>query len=398
MEQLLIKSRRLIQQQKLGFERSLASQIDWNDRLVGIIGARGTGKTTLLLQQLKKRRLDAEQGIYVSLDDIYFTVNQLVDTAEQFVQNGGKLLCLDEVHKYPTWAREVKNLYDTYSDLQIVFSGSSITDILRQNVDLSRRAVQYELPGLSYREFLAFTNKLHASVVTLPDLWAHHEDIAADVVNKIKPLQHLAEYLQYGYYPFFAENKNTYSIRLEQVIKMVTEIDLKFIEGFDPGNTRKIYQLLYVLSTNVPFKPNVAKLSEKIGVHRNTLPQYLHHLERARLINTLHARGRSISTLQKPEKIYLENSNLQYALGPQNVNRGTLRETFLLSQLRNAKCSVSLPTAGDFFIDENITVEVGGKDKNFTQIKNAENAFIVADDLETGVSRKIPMWLFGFLY
>ncbi|MCA6395846.1 MAG: ATP-binding protein, partial [Cytophagales bacterium] len=234
--------------------------------------------------------------------------------------------------------------------------------------------------------------------VSLTDVLANHTAIAAEITTHIKPLQFFADYLNTGYYPFFAENKNTYSLRLDQLIKTIVENDLRFIEGFDVANTRKIYQLLYVLAANVPFKPNVTKLSEKIGLHRNTLVQYLHYLDKARLINTLAVAGRSTSTLQKPDKIYLENTNLQDVLSPEKANRGTQRETFAMNQLVNAGHSVALPLTGDFLIDETYTFEIGGKDKSTNQIKSTPHSFVVADDLEAGLLNKIPLWLLGFLY
>lgn len=398
MEQILLKSARLVQNQSISFQRSLAQSIDWSDRLIGIVGARGTGKTTLMVQQLKQRNVPSHIAAYASLDDIYFTENRLLSFAESFLQLGGRFLYLDEVHKYPDWAREIKNLYDTYPELNIVFSGSSIVDMLQQHADLSRRAVQYELTGLSYREYLAFTGTYQSPSFSLNEIIAKHGAIASEIANCIKPLQFFSDYLNTGYYPFFAENKSTYTLRLEQLIKMIIENDLRFIEGFDVSNTRKIYQLLYVLATNVPFKPNVTKLSEKIGVHRNTLVQYLHYLSKARLINNLAAAGRSTSILQKPDKIYLENTNLQAVLSPDKANRGTLRETFAMSQLVNARYSVSLPPVGDFLIDETYTLEIGGKDKSANQIKNTPDSFVIADDLETGLLNKIPLWLLGFLY
>ncbi|MBL7877883.1 MAG: ATP-binding protein [Cyclobacteriaceae bacterium] len=398
MEQILLKSSRLVQFQVQQFERSLATKIDWSDRLISIVGARGTGKTTLMLQQLKKKGLQPQVAAYLSLDDIYFSDNSLVTFAESFIQLGGHYLYLDEVHKYPNWAREIKNLYDTYPELQLVFSGSSIIDMLRQNADLSRRAVQYELTGLSYREFLALSGVLTVKPVSLAEVTSHHTDLATQLVQQFKPLQHLGEYLRLGYYPFFAENKNTYPLRLEQLIKMITETDLRFIEGFNPASTRKIIQLLYVLAASVPFKPNISKLSERIGLHRNTLVQYLHYLDQARLTNSLTAAGRGISTLQKPDKVYLENTNLQYALAPQTANRGTLRETFMMNQLLNTHHTVTLPKTGDFLVDDTYTLEVGGKDKTGTQLKNVTHSLVVADDLEIGLFNKVPLWLFGFLY
>ena len=398
MDQILLKSNLLVQNQKVEFVRSLAQKIDWSDRLIGVLGARGTGKTTLLLQRLKQQFGVNAKAAYITLDDIYFTENRLVNFAESFRQHGGQFLFIDEVHKYPDWAREIKNLYDTYKDLNIVFTGSSITDMLRQNADLSRRAIQYELPGLSYREYLAFLKILDVPAIALSNLLENHVAVASELASKFKPLKHLPAYLKTGYYPFFAENINTYPVRIEQLVKMIIETDMRFIEGFDPANTRKIYQLLYILATNVPFKPNVTKLSEKIGLHRNTLVQYLHYLDKARLINSLTAAGKSISTLQKPDKIYLENTNLHYALAPQTVDKGTLRESFIMNQLVNAKYRVALPPEGDFQINDQYTVEVGGKDKTAAQLKNVKNSFVVADDIETGIYTKIPLWLFGFLY
>ena len=398
MEKIIAKSNLLIAGQSTAFIRSLALKIDWEDRLIGILGARGTGKTTLLLQYIKQHFGIGNEAVYITLDDIYFTGNNLVDFAEKFRQRGGKILFIDEVHKYPNWALEIKNLYDFYKDLRIVFTGSSVTDLLRQNADLSRRAVQYELSGLSYREFLAFTDVVNVPPITLKDILDNHVQLAGDWIAKFKPLQYFNDYLKYGYYPFFSENRRTYFIRLEQVVKLIIENDLQFIEGFDPHNTRKIYQLLYILATNVPFKPNITKLSEKTGINRATLVQYMHYLEKARLINTLSAAGKSISTLQKPDKIFLENTNLQHMLSVENVDKGTLRESFFLNQLHNAGYQVDLRPVGDFQVDERYTFEIGGKGKSTGQIKGTDYSWVVADDIEAGAWNKIPLWLFGFLY
>lgn len=398
MERIIQKSNVLVQNQSMAIIRALTRKIDWNDRLIGILGARGTGKTTILLQRMRQEFGASSEAVYISLDDIYFTENRLSDFAENFRHAGGKMLFIDEVHKYPNWAREIKNIYDFYKDLRIVFTGSSITDMLRENIDLSRRAIQYELPGLSYREFLEFSGIVNAPSISLSDLLEDHTKIASQLITTFKPLQHLDEYLKRGYYPFFVENKNTYAIRLEQIVKLVIETDMRFIEGFDPANTRKIYQLLYVLATNVPFKPNITKLSKKIGIHRNTLVQYLHYLEKARLINSLTASGKSISTLQKPDKIFLENTNLHFALAQNQQDRGAMRESFFLNQLVNAGHDVSLPAKSDFLVDSKYTFEVGGKGKEKSQITGRNESFIAADDIETGAWNKIPLWLFGFLY
>ena len=398
MEHLFQKSNLLMRNQQQKIIRSMMDIIDWDNRLIGILGARGTGKTTLLLQYAKNNYGIGDQVLYLSLDDIYFSENKLSDVAARFSEQGGKLLLLDEVHKYPEWAREIKNTYDFYADLKMVFTGSSISDMLRQNADLSRRSVQYYLPGLSFREFLLFTEGNHIPIVSVKDIVNKHVQIAGDISSQLKPLQHFPNYLRYGYYPFFKENVSSYHIRLEQVVKMVIETDLQFVEGFITANTRKIYQLLYLLSVSVPFKPNISKLSEKIGITRNTLLQYLHYLEKAKLVNMLSAAGRSTSILQKPDKLYLENTNLQYALAPGSADKGTLRETFFLNQHLNAGNSITLPLAGDFLVNEQYVFETGGRGKTMEQVKDLPNAYIVADETEIGALKKIPLWLFGMMY
>ncbi|MBM3178398.1 MAG: ATP-binding protein [Bacteroidetes bacterium] len=398
MQELIGKSALLVRNLRETYMRSLVKRIDWSDRLIGIVGARGTGKTTLLLQQLERLKCSPGEAVYITLDDLYFTEINLVSFAERFRAEGGRFLFIDEVHKYPMWAREIKNIYDTHRDLKIVFTGSSITDMLRQDGDLSRRSVLYELPGLSFREFLAFEKVVALPEVSLKELLKHHQELAHDWTLQFRPLKFFTEYLNLGYYPFYAENKSTYHIRIEQVVKMTIETDLRYIEGYDTANSRKIFKLLYILATNVPFKPNISSLSEKIGVHRNTLVQYINHLEKARLINTLGAVGKSVSTLQKPDKIFLENSNLQFALAPMRVNRGTLRETFFMNQLLHSRHQLSLPVKGDFLVDDEWNFEIGGRDKADLQIRGLKNGFIASDDIENGIGNRIPLWMFGFLY
>ena len=255
----------------------------------------------------------------------------------------------------------------------------------------------YELSGLSFREYLKINEWLDAPKIELTNLLKDHANIAGKIANKIRPLKYFQEYLKTGYYPYFLEGKTFYSDRLEQSIRLVIENDLNFIPGYDPRNARKIYQLFYILSANVPFKPNISKLSKKIGIHRNTLIQYFHHLEKARLVNTLYPAGISTSILQKPEKIYLHNTNIAFAISPNQVNKGNLRETFLLNQLKIIG-HITLPKKGDFQINEKYTLEVGGPGKSNSQIKGIPNSFVVADEIEIGSANKIPLWLFGFLY
>lgn len=398
MERIKLKSVFLREEMDTLHIRHLYHQIDWSDRLVGILGARGTGKTTLLLQRMKLAFPSDDTALYISLDDIYFASNTLMEVAETFRSRGGKILFIDEVHKYSGWAREIKNIYDTYNDISVVFTGSSVIDIYQQEADLSRRAIFYELAGLSFREYLRFADVYSGEVISLSDILSQHTQIAFKLSKHFKPIPYFEAYLDHGYYPFFKENIRTYFLRIEQVIRLIIETELRFVDGFDINNTNKVMQLLAILAENVPFKPNISKLSSKIGISRQTVTQYLHYLEKARLINMLNPAGASISILQKPEKVYLENPNLHRAISSSEANQGSRRESFLLNQLRNAKHEVSLPSAGDFLVDRKVTIEVGGKGKSRKQIAGVENAFIAADNLEIGIDEKIPLWLFGFLY
>ncbi|HNV95102.1 MAG TPA: AAA family ATPase [Bacteroidales bacterium] len=397
MENLKIKSNQLITTVSTKFVRYLYEQIDWRWKLNGIIGGRGTGKTTLLLQQLKKNHGTSFEAIYISLDDLYFTAHSLLEFVEQFRNKGGRYLYIDEVHKYKNWAIEIKNIYDTYPNINIVFTGSSIIDILKQNVDLSRRAVIYYLHGLSFREYLSFLGIGEIKAIALSDILKNHTTIASEIIAKLNPLQYFVDYLKWGYYPFFIENKKLYFRRLEQTLNQIIESDLNFIEGYDTKNTQKIKQLLYILSTNVPFKPNIVKLSEKTGIHRNTLVSYIHYLEKAQIINAVYPAGISISILQKPEKIYLNNTNLSYLLAEETPNQGNLRETFFLNQVKSIY-KVKIPKSGDFVLNENFIFEIGGKKKTSAQIINEKNAFVISDNILIGAYNKIPLWLFGFLY
>lgn len=396
MDALLIKSNALLADQSLDIIRPIVEKIDWKDRLIGLLGARGTGKTTLILQKMKKEYGLTGKAMFLTLDDIYFSSSRLVDVVAYFTARGVEAFFIDEVHKYPDWAREIKNIYDQYKKIKIVFTGSCITDIIRQNADLSRRAVQYEMPGLSFREYLEFTGVIRMKSFTMEELLKSHQSIATEMLRQFQPLAHFQNYLRYGYYPFFQENKDTYPIRLEQIVKMTIENDLRFIEGYDPTKSRKITQLFYILATNVPFKPNITKLSEKTGINRNTLVQYLHYLEMARLVNFLSAKGPSISNLQKPDKIYLENTNLHYALSSNNADKGSIREAFFLNQVKNAGYSVSLPVKNDFLINEEELFEIGGKSKKGEATN--DKLWVVQDDIEIGVLNKIPLWLFGMMY
>ncbi|MFZ2906459.1 MAG: AAA family ATPase [Cyclobacteriaceae bacterium] len=379
------------------FIRYLHNQIDWTDRLIAIKGGRGTGKTTLMLQHIRDHIKTGPHVLYVSLDELYFTSNSLVNLADDFVKGGGKFLFLDEVHKYPTWSREIKNLYDTYRELKIVFTGSSMLEIAKGDADLSRRAVVYEITGLSFREFLAIENSLKVPVLKFNDILSNHTAIAEEVVKKIKPLPAFKNYLRFGYYPYYQENKNNYHQRLATTINLVIESDLPSIERVDYSTIQKLKKLLYVVSTSVPFKPNIQKLSEQIHATRGSTLLYLDYLKNAQLLNLLRSETEGISYMNKPDKIYLNNTNLLYALAPDYANTGTLRETFFYNQLKQI-AKITSSDKGDFKIDGKIVAEVGGKNKTGEQIKGIAKSFIAADEIEIGLRNKIPLWLFGFLY
>ncbi|MBN3035948.1 MAG: ATP-binding protein [Bacteroidales bacterium] len=397
MIKLLENSDRLVERVPMAFHRYLYDKITWNNRLTGIKGARGTGKTTMALQWLHHLGKTSSEAACFSLEDLYFVSNTLVDTAETFIRHGGKVLVLDEVHKYPQWAREVKILYDRHEDLQIVFTGSSIIDISRHEGDLSRRALMYELHGLSYREYLAMTGIYNLPSLSLKQLTEAPSDTRQHFPEKFRPLAHFNEYLEYGYYPFVLEDKPGYHQRLKQLVRLILEYDMAEIKGFDIRNAKKMMQLLYVISQQVPFKPNLLKLSEKSGIHRNSISNYLYYLEEARLIRLLYPSGISIATLQKPEKILMNNTNLMYAMSDSKPYIGAVRETFVLSQL-SVSGRVTQPKEGDFETNDLMVFEVGGAGKRISKASDENRIFIVADDIEFPVSNIIPLWMTGFLY
>jgi len=379
------------------FKRYLYVQINWANRLIGIKGARGVGKTTLLLQRLYELGMRTQEAVYFSLDDLYFSTHSLMDTVDAYYKQGGKYLFLDEVHKFPGWSQAVKNLYDFYPDLQIVFTGSSIIDISREEGDLSRRAIMYELHGLSYREYLNYSTEREYPVIPLENLIESPNTIRKSFEPAFRPLQHFENYLSSGYYPFFREDIEGYHQRIQQLIRLIVEYDMAELKDFDIRNAKKLLQLLGILAENVPFKPNISKLAEKSKIHRNSITSYLHYLEQARLIHQLYPAGISIATLQKPEKIYLNNPNLAFALSASQPNRGNLRETFFLNQLQVSH-RVNYPKKGDFVVNKKYTFEIGGKGKDTHQIKGLPSALIIKDELEYPGMGALPLWIFGFLY
>ena len=399
METLVGKYKRLLQATSTAYVRSLMDEINWNTRLLAIRGARGVGKTTLMLQYLKMHyEGDGREALYVSLDNVYFTRHSLGEFVEQFYMRGGKHLFLDEVHKYPEWSREIKNIYDEYPDMRIVFSGSSLIQILNAEADLSRRCIAYDMQGLSYREFLKLYYGIDVRRYTLDEILTAPDAICADVNAKCRPLAYFDEYLQMGYYPFRLEGNDDYYTRIENVANMILEMELPQQCGLDVGNVRKLKALLAILATEVPMMVDMTKLSLMSGVSRTTLLAYLQYLYRARLINLLYSDLDSLKKLQKPDKIYLENPNLLYVFSLDEVNKGTLREVFMTNQLSYSHQVEYSSRRADYTIDRRYIIEVGGKSKDGKQVAGESEAFIAADNIEYSVGNKIPLWAFGFLY
>jgi len=397
MEKLLLLSQRKAQETSLEFQRFLLAKIDWTERLIGILGARGSGKTTLLLQHLKKDLPQDGTASFVSLEDFYFTENRLIDFAEEFQLRGGKILLLDEIHRYPTWSRELKLIYDNLPGLQVVFTSSSILEIYKGEADLSRRLVSYHLPELSLREFIQLEKGIKLEALPLQDILENHVTLASQILSQLAPIPEFLAYQKFGGYPFFKEGKYKFLEKLKRTIQLTIELDLNAVENLDYETIFKLKRLIRMISTSVPFTPNVSELSRKSGISRPTLLRSLELLERANVIQTFHKPNLGIGALTKPEKIYLANSNLLYALAEDQVQIGTVRETFFANQVKQVS-QVNLTERGDFLIDEKWTFEVGGKNKTSSQIKGLADAFLVKDDIEIGLKNTIPLWLFGFLY
>jgi len=398
MEKLRLRSNQKIERVSTIFKRDEFEKFDWKVRLMGMKGARGIGKTTLFLQHLKATHGFSEKAIYLSLDDVYFTENKLVDVIEQFYREGGLYLYLDEVHKYPNWAIEVKNIYDTYPDMQVFFTGSSMLDIQKSKADLSRRAIIFSMQGLSFRQFLALKYQIQIPTYTLADILENANEIIQSIGADFKPYPYFKEYLQQGYYPFFAEGVDWYADRVEAVMRVVIESDFLQLHNIDVRNIRRIYQLLLVVATSPPFKPNIQKMSERIDIERNTLLQYIHHLQNADVLTLLRSPRKGITLMQKPDKIYLENTNLLYAIAPQQFDIGMVRETFVINQLKAAHDIHYAEKVGDVLVDEKYVFEIGGQLKKGKQIAKLDNAYIIADNWDFKTGNKIPIWLIGLLY
>lgn len=396
MEELLVEFQVKIAGTSVDVLRYLVHQIDLNNRLIAVKGARGSGKTTLLLQ-IAKLHLPLPSTLYVSLDHIYFFDNKLYDLAKQFAQFGGTHLLLDEVHKYPNWSREIKLIYDNFPALNVIFTSSSMLEIYKSESDLSRRAVSYYLKELSFREFVRFETKKELPTYSLEQIRSKHNSIATELLNAIKPLPLFEKYLKIGTYPYYSENESLYTQKLQNTINLIIEVDINAVEDLQYDTLVKLKKLLITIASSAPFTPNISKLSEKVNLSRNMLVQALKILERAGLINELYKDNAGIGVLTKPEKLYLNNSNLMYALSKENTNIGNVRETFFLNQFKGLH-EINLSEHADFLIDKTYTFEIGGKNKNRKQIADIENAYLAKDNIEIGFANVIPIWLFGFMY
>ncbi len=396
MERLKQLSLKAAQRTTLDFQRFLYNRINWDRQLIGITGARGSGKTFMLLQYLKQLS-ETENALYVSLDDVYFADKKLVYFAEDFVKYGGRYLLLDEVHKYPNWSQEIKNIYDNLPELKVVFTSSSALEIHKGTHDLSRRAIMYNMPGLSFREFLKLKHQIELPKFTLEEILNNSDKLVSIVLDKIKPLPYFNEYIKEGYYPYFLNAETDYLKQLLTSLNLVIESDLPAIYNIDFSSIIKLKSLLSVISRIVPFKPNIEKLARQTHTSRETLLKYLYWLDKAQIIQWLGSDATGINYMNKPDKIFLGNTNISYALSGDKSDRGNLRETFFLNQL-SVNHTVTYPKEGDFLVEEKYLFEIGGKTKTNKQIKGIENAFIAADNIEYGFKNKIPLWLFGFMY
>ena len=395
IDTLLALSNKYITQTKIAFKRYMHHSFDMEDKLIGILGARGVGKTTFILQYLKELNVPSDKKLYISADHFEVIKYSLYEIASAFEKRGGEVLVIDEIHKYPDFEIELKSIYDTF-DLRVVFSGSSALRLENAKVDLSRRAYLYRVNGMSFREFIEYESAIVLPTFSLEEILQNHTEIANEILQKIKPFEYFHKYLEYGYYPFYKQNKKHYPQKLLETVNIVIESDLPFVFNIESKNIFKLKKLLALLCESKPYELNISKLAQKIEINRNTLYNYLSFLEAGSIIKIIRAKGKGDAIFTKPEKLYLNNTNINYSYC-HNSEKGTLREVFFSNQV-SLKHSLSYSAKGDFLVDDTYLFEVGGKNKSFKQIKDVEKSFVVSDDIEIGFGDKVPLWLFGFLY
>lgn len=395
---------KLLHKISLDKKRYLYGKINWGLKSIGILGQRGLGKTTMMLQYIKENFNKENSALYVSLDNPYMQSVSLFEFAKYFEQHGGEVLFVDEVHKYEDWSTHIKNIYDTLG-LKLIFSGSSMLQISQQNSDLSRRSIIYILENLSFREYLELLDIYKFDSFTLENILENHIAIAQTITEHIKPLMHFKEYLEYGAYPFILEDKEVYHQKIIQMINLILETDLPHINHIDISQIAKLKKLLYLLATNVPFIPNITDIAKATNISRPKVYDYLEYLERAKVINSIKSKEKGYNIMAKPEKLFMQNTNISYAITA-SLDTGSAREAFFVNQIKNALSSqarllddrIFSAKKGDFLVDNKYTFEVGGKNKDFSQIKDIKNSYLALDDIEVGYGAKIPLWLFGFLY
>ena len=403
MDSLFRKSDRLLANTQTEIIRDKMNEIHWNAQLVTIMGAKGVGKSTLIKQYIKQNyRLGDRRILYCSADTVDFSMRTLVGLAEEFSIHGGELLAIDEIHKYKSgttdWSSEIKEIHELYPDLKLIVSGSSLLRLREGDADLSRRAVKYTMPGLSFRESLRFYHGLEFKRWTLEDILAHPYDLWQEVSSKCKPVVLFKEYLEKGYYPFLLEGEGEYYTKIEQVVNYIIETELPQICKVDVANVRKLQALIALICSEVPFELNANKIAAAIEIGRDTVVEYLKYLGDAKVLNLLYSDKKKIGKLSKPDKVYLENPNILYALTPTKAEIGTLRETFAICSLSESHTVEYGKAQGDFKVDRIYTFEIGGRSKGFSQIAGVENSYIFADDWDMPDGAKLPLWMLGFLY
>lgn len=395
---MLDLSNRRVRENNYSTKRFLLDKIDWRDRLICISGSRGCGKTTMMLQHIRSEfKNDPEKALYVSLDNLWFGTHSLAELADIHFMNGGTHIFLDEVHYLKDWQVIIKNLYDNYPKLNIVYTGSSLLRIDFESGDLSRRQITYNLPGLSFREYLYFEDIIETKALNLTDLIKDHKTIAEDITPDNTVLKHFTDYLLRGYYPFYKEVFAGYEQRISQITNQILESDYPAVENINYSTIQKIKKMLFILAQSCPQTPKMTELYSQLETDRNQGLKMLYILDRANLLNILSSKKATLKNMARPNKIYCDNPNIMYSL-TENINVGTKRETFFLNQLKSAGYGVLYPEKGDFIVDDKYLFEVGGKDKSFNQIKDIPNSFLAIDDVEIGRGNKIPLWMFGLLY
>ena len=403
MDTLYRKSNRLLANTSTDIVREKMDEIHWNAPLISIIGAKGVGKSTLIKQYLKQHFEPSDRRmLYCSADTVDFSTRTLVGLAEEFTIGGGELLVIDEIHKYKpgttNWSREIKEIYELFPSLKMIVSGSSLLRLKEGDADLSRRAVKYTLPGLSFREALRFYHGLSFPIWTLDDILAHPYDLWQTVSKKCKPVALFKEYLEKGYYPFLLEGEGEYHTKIEQVVNYIIETELPLICKVDVANVRKLQALVSMICSETPFELNANRISAALEIGRDTVVEYLKYLGDAKVLNLLYSGTKKVGKLSKPDKVYLENPNIMYALAPTKVEIGTLREVFAVGSLSVSHTVEYGKAQGDFKIDGRYTFEIGGRNKNFTQIAGVKDSYIFADDWDMPDGAKLPLWMLGFLY